>query len=545
MPTTSTIITLYDPSVDANLSALSFLEYAQIPIAPFYPLPPSLNAEDVFLPIPVLLDSGTEDANGITIDTDGSVFDNIPGYDPLTYLLSNGQVLTPTGRFFSASENTGYAGFTNYTIDFGAIDLSDIEGSLVLQTVNPEFPILDPLSGFTLSFDLTLLEEVNSGPRAGFSILVVTNDPTQEIELGFDRTGGDRVFAQLANFTEGEDTTGIPLDLSQKTTFALTVTQGNYVLTANGTTVLSGALRDYDFDPSTSDPPFPPQADPYSIPNLIFFGDNTDSAHAQFTLGKIEVTTFQATQSSSSFFDYEQYLRFQSPNAIAPTDEINGLPLVQLFDENAYLNQYNDVAAAIRSGAISSGYAHFVDFGIGEGRNPSILYDEAYYLSLYGDVVQAIADGAIRSGLEHFLLYGHLEGRDPSAFFHQADYLSNYGDVANAVNTGSIGSAFEHYIEFGVDENRLPNLSLFNEAFYLQNHADVATAIANHVLTDGFEHFVLYGQQEGRAPSRLFNEFSYRSLHPDVDAAVIAGTLSSGFAHYEQYGRFENRPVFT
>ena len=536
--------TIYDPIVNSNPLTSGFLAYGQLPVSPAYPFPPSLSAQDVFTPIPSLLDSATAADRGITLDTDGRVFDGIPGYEPIPYFLSNGQTLIPTGRTLSATANTGYAGFTNYTIDFDNIDFNDIEGSLNLEPVNPAFPILDANVGFTLAFDLTILEESSQANRAGFSLLVVTNDVSREIELGFKTAGADRIFAQQANFVEGENSSATPLDLSITQTYWLNVSGNTYSLEVEGVEVLSGNLRNYNFDPTTSEPPLPAAANPYDTPNLIFFGDNTDQAHAQFTLGQIRVLPLQDDPNFNAdpvLFNYEQFLRYQNPNASVPTDTISGLKIAQFFDENYYLSKNSDVAASVATGALASGFQHFMAFGLAEGRDPSVLYDEAFYLANNPDIAQAVNNNLLTSGLVHFVNFGHGENRDPSRLFDQEDYLTNNPDVAAAVNNGVFQSAFEHYIESGLGENRLPALSLYNEAFYLQNNPDIAAAVTNGSLADGFAHFVSFGQQEGRAPSTLYNEASYRALNPDVDAAVAAGTLKSGFHHYEQFGRFEGR----
>ncbi|MBE7380909.1 MAG: DUF4347 domain-containing protein [Leptolyngbya sp. SIO1E4] len=254
----------------------------------------------------------------------------------------------------------------------------------------------------------------------------------------------------------------------------------------------------------------------------------------------VEVVGFSAV-----FFDYEQLLRAQSPNATAtvPTDSVDGLSIAQLFDENYYLDQNPDVVAAVNAGGVASGYQHFLTFGLAEGRNPSILYDEAFYLENNSDIAQAVAEGRLSSGLQHFLNFGHEENRNPSGFFNQEDYLTNNPGVKAAVDNGTFQSAFEHYIEFGADEDRLPALSLYNEEFYLDNNPSVAAAVANGTFTDGFEHFVLFGQSENRAPSSRYNETSYLDANPDVAASVAAGIFSSGFQHYENFGRFENRPI--
>ncbi|MDB9529849.1 integrin alpha [Oscillatoria sp. CS-180] len=240
-------------------------------------------------------------------------------------------------------------------------------------------------------------------------------------------------------------------------------------------------------------------------------------------------------------FDYQQFLRYQNPDAVIPTDEVDSLPLTKFFDETLYRLQYPDVAIAISGGFFSSGYQHFIEFGLLEGRHPSLLYSEVFYLENNPDVIQGIIDGGIISGLQHFLTVGHTEGRNPSSDFNQADYLINNPDVAAAIEAGAFQSAFEHYIERGTLENRLSAPLLYDEVFYLQNNPDVAAAVGGGFISDGFEHFVQFGQNEGRPPSSLYNEASYLALNPDVDAAVQAGLFTNGFQHYVSQGRFEER----
>ncbi|MBE7386003.1 MAG: trypsin-like serine protease [Leptolyngbya sp. SIO1E4] len=259
--------------------------------------------------------------------------------------------------------------------------------------------------------------------------------------------------------------------------------------------------------------------------------------------GNLNNDLLPTTSVALGLFDYEQFLRYQTPDATAPIESVDGLPLAQLFDETFYLNQNPDVAAAVNGGIFASGYAHFVALGLAEGRNPSILYDEAFYLSSHRDVAQAVNMGFFASGLDHFLQRGHEEGRDPSSAFSQADYLINNPGVATAVNGNAFQSGFEHYLKFGANENRLPMLSLYNEAFYLQNNPGVSAAVARGDFADGLEHFARFGQFEQRSPSSRFDPGSYLSANPDVAAAVNAGFLASAFEHYVAFGRFEGRPV--
>lgn len=228
------------------------------------------------------------------------------------------------------------------------------------------------------------------------------------------------------------------------------------------------------------------------------------------------------------------------------------------FNEAEYLAMYGDVRAAVTGGTLSSGYQHFVSYGLLEGRNPSAFFDSGYYLASNGDVSAAIGSQVFASAFEHYLLFGRHEGRNPSRLYSESYYLSANPDVASAVSGGAFQSGLEHFTQFGATEGRYAVYNqqlataqggwahpLFDESYYLAYNTDVAAAVAGGTFSSGFEHFVLYGQYEGRRSS--FDENQYRTLYPDVAAAVTAGYFSSGLDHYIRYGRAEGRqscPLF-
>jgi hypothetical protein len=83
-------------------------------------------------------------------------------------------------------------------------------------------------------------------------------------------------------------------------------------------------------------------------------------------------------------------------------------------DETWYLNQYPDVAEAIRKGIITSGKEHFLNDGYFEGRMPfPIAVDEAWYLEQNPGVAEHIARGELLSAQQHFNDNGYREGRQP------------------------------------------------------------------------------------------------------------------------------------
>jgi hypothetical protein len=185
----------------------------------------------------------------------------------------------------------------------------------LIQPDHPNVPVLDRTLGFVIRFTLRIAGEAhavrddnNDGidDRAGYSMIVVSDDPTFAIELGF---WDDEVWAYDAplsangNFTHAEgaafDTTAALRD------YVLTIQGNGYTLTAanpgGNDLTLSGDLRDYtiwagvDLLENVDIPPLPPLPglpaipnelilQPYKVPNLMFFGDDTSSAESSIEL---------------------------------------------------------------------------------------------------------------------------------------------------------------------------------------------------------------------------------------------------------------------
>jgi hypothetical protein len=163
----------------------------------------------------------------------------------------------------------GAAGFFNH-------NLTVPPGGWILK--NPAFPSLDPTAGFTLGFQLALTDEGHSTVnRAGFSVIVIGDD-LNGIELGFWK---DRIWAQSGpDFVQAE---GAAVSTIGVTSYVLTIHGTSYTLRADGSEILTGPTRDY-----TSATPTP---DPYDTPGMLFLGDDTRSASANFFLGSIQLET--------------------------------------------------------------------------------------------------------------------------------------------------------------------------------------------------------------------------------------------------------------
>ena len=141
---------------------------------------------------------------------------------------------------------------------------------------------LDTNAGFTLTFDLRVLSESHSSAnRAGFSIVMVGSDPTHALELAFwtnEVFTYNYVAADPVKFVHGA---GAVFDTTASfQQYTLTVQNQNYVLSAGAgagaATLITGALKDYTG-----------QGPPYTLPNFLFFGDDTSRGAASVELGAI------------------------------------------------------------------------------------------------------------------------------------------------------------------------------------------------------------------------------------------------------------------
>ena len=121
---------------------------------------------------------------------------------------------------------------------------------------------------------------------------------------------------------------------------------------------------------------------------------------------------------------------------------------VDLFNEQWYLEQNPDVAAAVAAG-LTTAHQHFLAYGQYESRAPSSLFDPVFYLAQNPDVAAAVEAG-LASAYEHFLLYGQGEPRTISPFIDLAAYANANPDLAAVEGL----NLYQHLVTYGLHENR-------------------------------------------------------------------------------------------
>lgn len=227
------------------------------------------------------------------------------------------------------------------------------------------------------------------------------------------------------------------------------------------------------------------------------------------------------------------------------------------FSVSLYLDKNPDVRDAAQNPL-----AHYHDAGAAEGRDcylsnwgttdaPIMLatmldqvaavFDADFYRKNNPDI-SALSDRALAA---QFTSLGWLEGRNPSADFSVKDYLLANEDVADArVNP------FLHYLQCGKNEERRvappapTTVARESSDADLRNVAKLFDPIFYRQTysdvpgsdADLIRHYMTYGWREGRDPNREFSTNFYLSHNPDI----AAGGLNP-FLHFTLSGRAEGR----
>ena len=218
----------------------------------------------------------------------GSVFtlydssvSNTPDKQGFTY---RGIALTPP---ILASQTFAAGG----TVLNTRLDYEDYAGYLGQPSL---MPTLDRDSGYTVTFAVQIVQENHpdtdkdgdgKDDRAGFNVVVLGKD-NQGIALGFWQ---DKVWAYEGGAAEPPDgklltqAESVAFSTTSLTVYKLAVYGDTYSLSTNGSVILTGNLRDYTaFDGVLFNL--------YTMPNLVFLGDNTPSARAQIKLTDVSIT---------------------------------------------------------------------------------------------------------------------------------------------------------------------------------------------------------------------------------------------------------------
>lgn len=200
------------------------------------------------------------------------------------------------------------------------------------------------------------------------------------------------------------------------------------------------------------------------------------------------------------------------------------------FDEQWYLHDNPDIAAAIGPGGWPSGFVHYVNAGLFQGRWPNPVLqamaipparanpaadelDTARYISANPDAATFLRHFPILPPLLHYNLFGRFTG----AGLPQPEPCKTTGKA--------------NYFELIAAE--------FDPSFYVETYfkGQGKSALNEDPLT----HYLVHGVQQAYSPNASFDEQWYRSFYPEIRMAIARGEVMSGFYHYIVAGRDEGR----
>jgi hypothetical protein len=256
-----------------------------------------------------------------------------------------------------------------------------------------------------------------------------------------------------------------------------------------------------------------------------------------------------------------------SPNASCGSSVVNiqNLATASLYDYTPYRPNQASLNAGYGSGDSCSShgnrnfYLYFTDwFGstyssVYNGFDYSAVYNSSYYLNNNPDLKTAYSNNA-SAALAHFVIYGMKEGRQASDSFNVTSYRDRYQDLRKAFGT-NLPAYYLHYINYGKAEGRIATgnvtisyitdyngidySAVYDFSTYISKNSDVNAAFSNDDA-GAIEHFVTYGMDEGRQASDSFNVVSYKNLYPDLRMA-FGNNLKAYYMHYITLGKNEGR----
>ena len=195
-----------------------------------------------------------------------------------------------------------------------------------------------------------------------------------------------------------------------------------------------------------------------------------------------------------------------------PVTKFNGTDYSAVYSFYTYSRKNRDVRNIYGQNDYAT-LAHFVNYGMAEGRNASENFEVKSYRNQYGDLRYNYKK-KWQLYYMHYIRYGKAEGRiatsvdqianpkivyngeNYSAIYNFNYYCSKNGDL-NKVFGDDDDAAIAHFVNYGMAEGRRAS-SGFDVKFYKDNNGDLRTAYGNN-LKNYYYHYMRYGIKEGRA----------------------------------------------
>ena len=235
-----------------------------------------------------------------------------------------------------------------------------------------------------------------------------------------------------------------------------------------------------------------------------------------------------------------------------------------VFDAKYYLATNPDLKAAFGDDE-QKALAHFVEYGMGEGRQGSAEFNVYSYRARYADLDAAFGDN-LASYYMHYINAGKAEGRDGTLEKTYTVVFKKNGEVVKTETVKEGGTAtapaeietengFKGWdkdftnvtsdIEVNAIYEEKPKYDasyyapVFDAEYYLTANPDIKAAFGDDE-EQALIHFVEYGMREGRQGSAEFNVNAYRARYADLSNAY-GDDLVSYYMHYINTGKSEGR----
>ena len=192
-----------------------------------------------------------------------------------------------------------------------------------------------------------------------------------------------------------------------------------------------------------------------------------------------------------------------------------------------------------------------IDKYVYDGLDYSYVFDADYYLDRYSDLRQAFGTNGTKA-FAHFLKYGMNEGRKASDNFDVHYYKNNYADLRAAFGN-DLKSYYVHYLKHGRRERRVASNTIvdgnsyggidyspvFDATYYANKYSDLKNTFGTN-REKLLLHFINYGMREGRQAKATFDVRSYKNRYQDLRIA-FGSDLKQYYLHYINFGQREKR----
>lgn len=223
------------------------------------------------------------------------------------------------------------------------------------------------------------------------------------------------------------------------------------------------------------------------------------------------------------------------------------------YDFWQYTSKGDGYAYGMQSQYLDLNY--WYDDGTIYGKDYSAVFDAGYYANVNADLKSAYGNDTAAL-LAHFVTYGMQEGRQGNASFNANSYRNAYKDLRDAYK-GDMRSYYNHYINYGKNEGRVGTgneykmvgatttykgvdyAAIYDPNYYLNNNPDLLKAFG-YDDEAAIAHFVNSGMNEGRQGCAAFNVQSYRNANKDLRSGY-KDNLKLYYLHYLNYGKNEGR----